>query len=285
MTKKKTMPEKKMVEEKTLTASSTQPSPPINSDPGIPDCSVRLLDQEAFPERYLPDKEEINKDLLHRVLDVNTVTRKQAICTESIPSKEAVDTISIPYAEQLSMLYTEVTHESNSVRKLSQLLRLVQVSTNLDNLKSLNPDLTTALELFLTQFKGLDIHKVTKIASPHYGEQHNCTYIELVVHRLQVRAILDSGAPGNIVSTRLVKKLKLAPELDYNEEFGTEGPEKTKALGSYSSLLLCFGKLVVTAPAIVLRNKSYNILIGTSFMATYGTIINHQDSNFSILGH
>ncbi|KAJ9078388.1 hypothetical protein DSO57_1007104 [Entomophthora muscae] len=233
----------------------------------------------------MPDKEEINKDLLHRVLAVNTVTRKQAIRTESIPSKEAADTISIPYAEQLSMPYIKVTHESNSVKKLSQLLRLVQVSTNLDTLKTLKPNLTTALELFLAQFKGLDIHKVTKITSPHYGEQHNCTYIELVAHKLRGRAILDSGAPGNNVSTRLVKKLKLAPDLDYNEEFGTTEPEKTKTLGAYSSLPLCFGKLVVTAPAIVLRNESYDILIVTSFMATYGTIINHQDSTFSILGN
>ncbi|KAJ9064488.1 hypothetical protein DSO57_1030110 [Entomophthora muscae] len=233
----------------------------------------------------MPNKEEINKDLLHRVLVVNAVTRKQAICTESLPFKEAVDTISIPYTEQLCMPYTEVTHESNSVKKLSQLLRSIQVSTNLDTLKSLKSDLTTALESFLAQFKGLDIHKVTKITSPHYGERHDCTYIELVVHKLWVRAILDSGAPGNIVSTRLVKKLKLAPDLDYNEEFGTAGPDKTKALGAYSSLPLFFGKLMVTAPAIVLRNKSYDILIGTSFMATYGTIINHQDSTFSILGH
>ncbi|KAJ9077460.1 hypothetical protein DSO57_1016585 [Entomophthora muscae] len=132
----------------------------------------------------MPDKEEINKDFLHRVLAVNTVTRKQAIFTESIPSKEAVDTISIPYAEQLCMPYAEVTHKSDSVKMLSQLLRSVQVSTNLDTLKSLKPSLTTALELFLAQFKGLDIHKVTKITSPHYREQHNCTYIELVVHKL-----------------------------------------------------------------------------------------------------
>ncbi|KAJ9063371.1 hypothetical protein DSO57_1000698 [Entomophthora muscae] len=273
------------VEEKTLTASSTLPSPPINPDPNILDCSVGLLDQEACPKRYFPDKEEINKDLFHRVLAINTATRKQAICTESIPSKEAVDTISIPYAEQLFMPYTKVTHESNSVKKLSQQLRLVQFSTNLVTLKSLKPNLTTALELFLAQFKGLDIHKVIKIASPHYGEQHICIYIELVVHKLQIRAILDSGAPGNIVSTRLVKKLKIAPDLNYNEEFGTAGPKKTKALGAHLSLPLCFSKLVVTAPAIVLCNKSYDILIGTSFMATYRTIINHQDSSLSILGH
>ncbi|KAJ9088264.1 hypothetical protein DSO57_1024846 [Entomophthora muscae] len=281
----KKMTENKTVEEKTLTASSSRPSPLINPDPDAPDRNNGLLDQESCPKRYLPDKEEINKYLHHRVLAFNAVTRKQEICMESIPSKEAVDTISISYNEQLYMPYAKVTHKSDSIKKLSQLLRSVQVSTNLDTLKSLKPNLMTVLELFLAQFKGLDVHEVTKITSPHFRDQHNYTYIKLVVHKLWLRAILDSGAPGNIVLTRLVKKLKLAPDLDYNEEFGTVGLDKTKALGAYSSLPLCFGKLVATAPAIVLRNKSYDILIGTSFMATYGTIINHQDSTFSILGH
>ncbi|KAJ9068132.1 hypothetical protein DSO57_1031795 [Entomophthora muscae] len=277
--KTRTRTEKKMVrsqkilssqvEEKPLTASGNLPSPPINLDPNGSDHNNFLLDQEACPERYLPDKEEINKDLLHRVLAVNAVTRKQVICTESLPSQEAVDTVSIPCAEQLIIPYTEVIHKSDSVKKL------VQVSTNLNPLKPLKPELTTALESFLAQFKGLDIHKVTKITFSHYRERPDCTYIELVVHKLWVRAILDSRAPGNILSTRLVKKLKLAPDLDYNKEFRTEGPERTKALGAYSSLPLCFGKLVVTAPAIVLHNESYNILIETSFMVAYGTIINH----------
>ncbi|KAJ9086744.1 hypothetical protein DSO57_1001003 [Entomophthora muscae] len=143
------------------------------------------MDQEACLERYLPDKEEINEDLLHRVLAVNVVTRKQKICTESPPSQEAVDTVSIPYIERLSMPYTEATHKSDNVKKLSQLLRSVQVSTNLDTLKSLKPELTTALESYLAQFKGL------------------------------------------------VKKLKLTPDLDYNKEFGTAGPDRTKTLGAY----------------------------------------------------
>ena len=82
------------------------------------------------------------------------------------------------------------------------------------------------------------MHKVTKISSPTYGERHDCTHIELLVHKLRVSTILDSGAPGNIVSTRLFKKLKLAPDLDYNEEFSTAGPDRTKAMGAYSSLPL-----------------------------------------------
>ncbi|KAJ9089036.1 hypothetical protein DSO57_1016976 [Entomophthora muscae] len=230
-TKKKIVKRKKLlssqVKEKTLTASSNQPSSLINPDPNITDCDGCLLDQEACLKRCLSDKEEINEDLLYQVLAVKK-TRKQEIRTESLPSQEAVDTVSIPYNEQLSMPYTEVTHESDSVKKSSQLLRLMQVSRNLDTLKALKPELTTVLEPFLSQFKGLDIHKVTKIISPNYRERHDFIYIELVAHNLRVRAILDFRAPMNILSTRLVKKLKLAPDLDYDKEFRTAGTEEKR---------------------------------------------------------
>ncbi|KAJ9085863.1 hypothetical protein DSO57_1009703 [Entomophthora muscae] len=75
----------------------------------------------------------------------------------------------------------------------------------LETLQTLKPELTSALEAFLAQFKGLDVHKVTKVLSPDYGDQNDYTYIELVVHKLRLWTILDSGAPGNIVSARLVK--------------------------------------------------------------------------------
>ena len=81
-----------------------------------------------------------------------------------------------------------------------------------------------------------------------------------------------------------MKKLKIAPDLDYQEVFGTAGPLTTKAMGAYSSLPLRFGKLIVTAPAIVLDNNSYDILVGTGFMTKYGTITNHGDDTFKILG-
>ncbi|KAJ9053576.1 hypothetical protein DSO57_1022962 [Entomophthora muscae] len=119
------------------------------------------MDPYASPECFLPDKEEVNKDLLHQVLAVNAVTRRQAIRTKALPS----------------------------------------LLTTLETLKSLKPELTSALEAFLALFKGLDVHKVTKIESPDYGDQHGCTYIKLVVHKLRVQEISDSGAPRNIVST------------------------------------------------------------------------------------
>ncbi|KAJ9053768.1 hypothetical protein DSO57_1021024 [Entomophthora muscae] len=98
------------VKKKTLTASSNHPSSTIDPNPNIPDQGNCFLEQEACPEQYLPDKEEINKYLPHWVLAVNAFARNQEIYTESLPSQEAVDTVSILYAEQCSLPYNEVTH-------------------------------------------------------------------------------------------------------------------------------------------------------------------------------
>ena len=63
-----------------------------------------------------------------------------------------------------------------------------------------------------------------------------------------------------------MRRLKLAPNLNYDQVYGTAGPNSTKALGAYSALPLRFGKLLVTAPAVVLDNDSYDLLIGTQFL-------------------
>ncbi|KAJ9085418.1 hypothetical protein DSO57_1014247 [Entomophthora muscae] len=135
------------------------------------------MNPDASPERYLPDKEGVNKDLLHQVLAVNAVTRRQAIRTEALPSCEAIETVLIPYTKQLLHPSSKVTHERNSIKILAQILRTVKFSTTLETLKTLKSELTSALEAFLSQLKGLDIHKVTKISSSDYGDQHDCTYI------------------------------------------------------------------------------------------------------------
>ncbi|KAJ9071163.1 hypothetical protein DSO57_1000168 [Entomophthora muscae] len=68
--------------EKALTASSNNPSPTLDPDPAakeLPDKEYSLMDLDSSPERYLPEKESVNKDLLHQVLAVNSITERQAI--------------------------------------------------------------------------------------------------------------------------------------------------------------------------------------------------------------
>ena len=64
----------------------------------------------------------------------------------------------------------------------------------------------------------------------------------------------------------MIKAIKLYPDVNYNKTFGTAGPNTTQALGAYSTLSLCFGRLVVQSPAIVLKNDNHDLLIGTSFL-------------------
>ncbi|KAJ9054708.1 hypothetical protein DSO57_1011249 [Entomophthora muscae] len=85
------------VTEKPLTAISNDSSPKIDPDLNakeLPDEETSLMDPATSPERYLPEKEELNKNLLNQVLSVNAVTRKQAIHTEALLFCEAIETVS-----------------------------------------------------------------------------------------------------------------------------------------------------------------------------------------------
>ena len=111
-----------------------------------------------------------------------------------------------------------------------------------------------------------------------------CTFINIFVNNTAVCAIVDSGAPFNIVTTWLCKKLNILPDLDYAKEFGTDGQFSTTLQGAFSALLLWFGGIVVSAPAVVVPSTTYNMLIGTSFLKRYKVIMDHDSSSFHILG-
>ncbi|KAJ9086953.1 DNA damage-inducible protein 1 [Entomophthora muscae] len=281
------------------------PSPLPPKDPGAPGCvpqsgtaltletadskvltpaspSLGSTDPDTSPLLCYPDSQEIEEDQLHRILAINALTRDRIIRKEPLITPEARETVALPYAEQLTLPTTEVTHESDSAKKMAQILKSVNVSASLDALKGFSLTLCTALEESLSKYKDMDVYQVTYLSNG--TDRTDSTYIDIMVHKVKVQAIIDSGAPGNIISSQLVKKLKLAPDLDYQEVFGTAGPLTTKAMGAYLSLPLQFEKLIVTAPAIVLDNHSYDILIGTGFMTRYGTITNHDDNTFKILG-
>ncbi|KAJ9075099.1 DNA damage-inducible protein 1 [Entomophthora muscae] len=111
------------------------------------------------------------------------------------------------------------------------------------------------------------------------------TWIEVTVFDTPIRVVLNTGAPTNIISSRLVRRLGFLPDILYAESFFTAGVEFIKSNGAYSSVPLRFGELVVTYPAVVLESESYDMLIGTDFLRTYQTEISHLHGHFSILGY
>ena len=109
--------------------------------------------------------------------------------------------------------------------------------------------------------------------------------MEVAIQKVKIKAILDTGSPVNVVSSKLMKKLKLAPDLAYTQSYGTAGLSTTCAIGAYSALLLRFGKLLLASPAVVLKNGTYNLLIGTQFLREYSGIINLRDGFLSLLSY
>ncbi|KAJ9089148.1 hypothetical protein DSO57_1015863 [Entomophthora muscae] len=99
-----------------------------------------------------------------------------------------------------------------------------------------------------------------------------------------VQSIIDSGAPVNIVSTTLVKQLKIAPDVDYCKQYCNAGLVPTVSQGMYSVLPLQFGSLAVSSPAIVFPHKDFDILIGIQFMQNFGAKIDFQENLLEILG-
>ncbi|KAJ9064926.1 hypothetical protein DSO57_1025264 [Entomophthora muscae] len=262
------------------TALTLEAADPKVLTPASP--SLGSTDPDPSPLLCYPDSQEIEEDQLHRILAINALTRGRRIKKEPLITPEAQETVALPYAEQLIIPTTEVTNESHSAKKMAQILKSVNFSASMDALKGFSITLCTALEEFISKYKDMDLYQVTSLSNG--TDRTDCTYIDMMVHKVKVQATIDSGAPGNIISLQLVKKLKLAPDLDYQEVFGMTGPLTTKAMDAYLALPLQFGKLIVTASAIVLDNHSYDILISTGFMTRYETITNHGDNTFKILG-
>lgn len=58
----------------------------------------------------------------------------------------------------------------------------------------------------------------------------------------------------------------MVPNLDHYVVYSTSGLASAKSIGDYCALPLWFGNLVMTAPAVVLENEDYDLLIKTQFL-------------------
>ncbi|KAJ9076448.1 DNA damage-inducible protein 1 [Entomophthora muscae] len=141
------------------------------------------------------------------------------------------------------------------------------------------PGVIDSLMQFVEASNNPLIHLVNKNST--YSD---CMYCDILVKKVKVQAIIDSGALVNIVSTTLVKQLKIAPDVDYCKQYGNAGPVPTVSQGMYSALPLQFRSLAVSSPAIVFPHKDFDILIGTQLMQNFGAKIDFQENVLEILG-
>ncbi|KAJ9049254.1 hypothetical protein DSO57_1026579 [Entomophthora muscae] len=80
-----------------------------------------------------------------------------------------------------------------------------------------------------------------------------CTWIEVTVFDTPIRAVLDTSAPTNIISSRLVRRLGFLPDISYAESFFTACVESIKSNGAYSSVSLRFGELALLTQQLYWR--------------------------------
>ncbi|KAJ9084376.1 hypothetical protein DSO57_1025189 [Entomophthora muscae] len=146
--------------------------------------SLGSTDPDASPLLYYPDSQEIEEDQLHRIFAINALTRGRRIKKEPLITPEARETVALSYTEQLTLPTTEVTHESDSAKKMAQILKFFNVSASLDALKGFSLTLCTALEEFLSEYKDMDVYQVTSLSNG--TDRTDCTYIDMMVHKVKV---------------------------------------------------------------------------------------------------
>ncbi|KAJ9071665.1 hypothetical protein DSO57_1034664 [Entomophthora muscae] len=120
--------------------------------------SLASTDPDASPLLFYLDSQEIEEDQLHRILAINSLTRGRGIRKELLITHESWKTVALPYAEQLTLPTTEVTHESDSAKKMAQILKYFNFSASLKAFKGFSPTLCTALEEFLSKYKDMDVY-------------------------------------------------------------------------------------------------------------------------------
>lgn len=113
----------------------------------------------------------------------------------------------------------------------------------------------------------------------------NSTYLQVEILGIPTMAVIDTGAPLVILSSSFASKIRFQPDLEYNKFFGTAGQSKVQALGAYLSIPISFGNILTTSPAIFLYASGYNVLLGTSYLEKYSTVIDNRNNTFNLLGH
>ncbi|KAJ9052371.1 hypothetical protein DSO57_1034955 [Entomophthora muscae] len=160
----------------------------------------------------------------------------------------------------------------------------VSIYLPLQTILKVIPGLESALSSIREAFNPQGAH-TTLPMEPHNPILCSCTWIEVTVFDTPIRAVLDTGAPTNIISSRLVRRLGFLPDISCAESFFKAGVESIKSNDAYYSVPLRFGKLVATYPAVVLESESYDMLIDTELFRTYQTEISYLHGHFSILGY
>lgn len=75
------------------------------------------------------------------------------------------------------------------------------------------------------------------------------------MHKVKIIAILNKYSPVNVILSRRACKIKMMTNLNHSVVYETSNLASTKSIRAYLTLPLWLVKLVLTAPAVVLKNE------------------------------
>ena len=221
---------------------------------------------KEFVDAEIIEDEDYPLNRIFHVGRAHAVTRRKTR-EAAISHKEAQEMVSRPYADILSDMEVNLDNPDDIlslIQKKLELFSKIKVRFTLADLLKIAPDIYSSLSKVVWNTEE-SMEQVLAVQSKLFMGDCNCAYAYVTVNKKRIIAILDTSAPENIVSSKLMCSMNLALDIDYNQSFGTAGPNTTKAIGAYSALSMRIGKFVVQKPTIVLPNKSYDMLIGASF--------------------
>ncbi|KAJ9049747.1 hypothetical protein DSO57_1021259 [Entomophthora muscae] len=103
--------------------------------------SVFSGDNQEASDLFLPDPEEVEENLLHKVLVVNTITRTQILRQNDTNPKTAKEVVSPPSQNSLFPLTLWSPIRVTLQKKVATLLKSGNLTASLNSIANLNPEL------------------------------------------------------------------------------------------------------------------------------------------------
>ncbi|KAJ9072397.1 hypothetical protein DSO57_1027958 [Entomophthora muscae] len=195
------------------------------------DTTKDTTPKEGSPELFFPSQ-VFEEDPVHQLVANNMYAIPA--CGRSRPQKTTANTVEVvskPYATQVQ---ETCLNKNPNVSSDVPSLKEFQLTMLLKTIENNFPEIRQSLKQYFDIPVPLGIH-LLNLHSETYSE---CTYADISFDKVKVRAIINSRAPINIVLTRLVQKLGLAPDIAHSRVYGTAGLHTINSKGAYSAILM-----------------------------------------------
>ena len=196
---------------------------------------VAVLDKYSDPPSppFFSDQKD-NADPLFQILHTSPAqitSRQRGRPRKGVSPKVSEKTITCLYAEVLNEIDASNGPLCDTLEQISSRLgplKNVKISLTLDELANITPHIFNSIHNYLQKIETqADIFVAT--TEKLLNNKIECVYIHVKVNNRPVTAIVDTGAPDVIMSTKLACAMKIAPDIKNNQTFGTAGPSLTQA--------------------------------------------------------